>query len=234
MTWARIQGAGAQNSTASASVAVSLSGVVAGHLVICCVNRLGTTTQSSFSDSQSNTWTLLVDEAQSTQNSLSVYYSVITTGGSLTITSTASASPAYQSITADEYSFTAGTISASHAVNTGYTQTAFSTGSATFSSNVLVIGAVGYLFNSASNFSWNAGFTQRESQPYSNGVALGLTMADVQNTTTSPQTPAGTFTGGTATYAGVTGVFQSSGDISLTAGSASTTSVGNEVASVSV
>jgi hypothetical protein len=218
MAWTYVSASGAvnTNTTGTTGTVTAAASVTAGNLVIIDIASANTPSISGVADSGSNTYTSVATETSSDGIRTSTYYSVVTTGGSLIVTATFSAT-SLSTISIREYSFTPGTVSVvTHAINTGSVVTAYSTGSMSFTGPVLGVGAVTWLGVSggATGVSWSGGFTERENSNYISGTAYGLSTAEVI-TSTSPQNPGGSFTGGTtsADFTAVGTIFQSSGDV---------------------
>jgi hypothetical protein len=243
MVWANVQNANNTDPSGGAgTIAVTLPGVAAGNLVIVGLEHISSSTISSFSDSGGNTWT---KDATITNSGgvviCDIYRSVITTGGSLIITSVASVNPAYQSISASEYSHSAGIVSklTSSAGAIASSSGSWSCGAMTFSGPALVIGAVAWSQSVSGNTAaMGGGFNVRTNIPCaattSPSGGLGLIVGDLLNSSTSPVTPAGTFGGSTSlgNSAGTGAVYQATGDVdtfAISPTSVTASSTGNAI-----
>jgi hypothetical protein len=202
-TWAAVT-ANAGSAQSTVVTIGSVTPVTAGNLVVVAISDSSATT--AVTDSASNTYTLAKNVVGGP--SLSVYYSVITTGGALTITATTTTFPG---ISAAEYSFTPGTISI--AGTNGTTSAANLTPSAgpvAFTRvPALIIGAINNE-NAAETLTPTAPFVVRTQSAFS-GAHYGNILFDYANALASPQTPGGTW--GTSSAWAASGIaFQSSGD----------------------
>lgn len=227
MAWAHVISANGQNTSPSGTVdAVFGTAVTAGGFMVAEISYYsgagGAAEIASVTDSGGNEWFKVISGTNfgdgAGSNSVDVWWAIATTGGTITVTATSNTNPDYMAIGVDGYSFTSGTVQAVAQNSAGaYEATSIPTGSATFSGNALVIGAVGFSYDTLTTFSWNSGFTARQSIPYVLGVAFGLETCDVLNTTTSPVNPTGTSSvSSDFSYGGATVVFQCSGDVGPT------------------
>lgn len=204
MTWTHVQTApgGATSCTFGGSVAV-------GDLVVAGVGggSPGTVTVSDNSSGGPNTWTK-INSGNST-----LFYSVITTGGSFTITSSGGS---FNAISAEEYSFTAGTISVPNTQNgTGSASSAPTTSAGvTFTAPTALIIGVIYYPQAEATITPNTGFTLRGFKNYTAGVNYGVATIEYIGSS-SPQTPGATW-GTAGVYAVIGASFQSSGDTAAT------------------
>lgn len=200
MSWTAIQGKALAN-----TVATFTSSATAGHLVVVCA--ASNIAPTSISDSASNTYTLAKTATPAGGFTVSVFYSVITTGGTLTITANGiGADPA---IAIEEYSFTPGTISVSTNDSVGQSN-AVATGNVTFSTyRALCI--AGFAYEAAVSIAPNLGYTTRQQLEFEPGTSYGVGLIDNTAAISSPQNPGGTIT--TAPNWGAVGVaFSSTGD----------------------
>lgn len=180
-----------------------------GNLAMVVVTYAGTI--SSVTDSTaSNTYTLASTGTNTTGGQItSIYYSVINTGGTFTIT--ANGSLTMSAIAISENSFTPGTISV---VSTNSGQ---GTGTQAWGAYLnfpvqpaFVVSGVGY-DSTAGPFTSNPGYSITLGTSYNSGVNYGNFYIFQENATASPALPGGIFT--TATdWSTASAVFASSGD----------------------
>lgn len=197
--WNHVQG-----TSAASNAATFGSSVAIGDLVV--VTVASTSAPTTVTDSASNTYTLA--KQNTFTDTSSIYYSVVTTGGTLTVT--ANGTPLLPSISIDEYSFNAGTITVPNTNSGSGTSASPSCGSVAFTATrALVVGAIAN--SAADTLTAGGSFVLRESQAYSVGVNSGMYMIDYLNAPPPSQTPAGTW-GSSALYSATSAVFQSSAD----------------------
>jgi hypothetical protein len=224
-TWAAVTA----NANAAASNVVtigSVTGVTVGDLIV--VSVVGTTATSSISDTH-NTYTLVTSVSFDTgARYATIFYSVVTTGGALTIT--ASGYGSFPVIGAAEYSFTPGNISVANTNTSSGNSLGLSTGPVTYTaSTALIVGTFGQGTNATETFTPTSPFVTRASSAFQAGVSLGLYYVDLTNPASSGQTPAGNWTNA-VTWGGIGVAFQSSGDnnsLTVNPTSVSIGSIGN-------
>jgi hypothetical protein len=179
MAWAHIAASSAYANAAGVSEATiavtSAAAVTAGNVVVICVSTGTTTLTGNPTDSGSNTYTLINSVAT---NNCQMYYSVITTGGVLTVTATLTAA-SLPAISLDEYSFSAGTLTVITNQNNG-TGTSINTASLAPPKAGL---ALGYCLpnNTAATASAQSGFVLRQSHAQSAAQFYGLFLEDAVN-----------------------------------------------------
>lgn len=197
-------GQGNKASSASGTPSVSLTGVTVGDLLIVGVSAAATVT--SLSDGH-NTYTSLGNASPSAH--VTLFYSVVTTGGSLTITAGASASNWAMGVA--EFSPGGGTIATtgSNPTATG-TSTAPATGNITISTPALVVG--GFIAIAASSWSTSGNFTydSNSGSNYAGGISYGYGMGYWLAANASPQDPALTLSSSVG-WGGVGAAFTTTG-----------------------
>jgi titin len=217
MTWAFVNSVPTtqNNTTFTGLVTSSAITVAAGNLLIICVGINNGVTYT-VTDSQSNTYTLAYNQPGSGANPQAVYYARAGSSGSITfsVDITSTSSGAGLGFTALAYSCTSGTVSV---LTTGGSSAGgsgtFTTGALTWSGLAMLLATSGWNDNTVATGTFGAGPTQRVSAGNLSGyVAQGNLTGDILNTSSSPTTMSGTFSGGTPNYATAGVVFQSSGD----------------------
>ncbi len=195
MAWSRINSWGNTNSTGSGNISVSATGVTVGNLLVAVVNN-NTSAIASVSDG-SNTYTSLGTKTGLNSSVLALYYSKVTTGGSLTITGN---SQAFAAIAVIEFSPGSATI-ATDGANPSATasNTAPSTGNITVTVGDLVLGAFGLSGNNGITSSTNGNFIfdSTSASANVNGAHYGAAITYYLSAASSPQNPAMTVSGTT-------------------------------------
>ena len=216
-TWAHVPGTAASQASSgpASSVAVTTAGsVTVGNLLVVCIsnyNASSSTITVADGTSGSNTYTQAVVQSTSKPATSAIFYCVVNTGGTLTITATLPAT-SYPSISVDEYSFTPGTISVvTIGTNSGTGGGAKTAGSLTFSnSNALAVAnfsndSAGQFFTVGTNFTQRATIT-------ASAAHNALFAEDWLNVTSSssPVSPGASGSGGT--WGGACALFYTTGD----------------------
>ena len=242
MSFARLQAAtpGQNTGASGTATATFTSAVAAGSLVhvgVSYYSGSGSNSITGVSDGTANVYAKVAtanNVGAGGSNSIDVWKCVTAVGGDLAVVATCSADPGYMTVAVREYSFTPGTLSTVVASASGYLATSAPTGSASFTGNALVTGTVGFSTSGSTSFSWNAGFAAGDAVGYSPGQAFGLETCDVLNTASSPSNPTGTSsTASVFDYAGITVVYQSSGDLVPSAPSVLAATPGNDSVALS-
>jgi hypothetical protein len=187
MAFAHIQGSGNATSTEVTTLSVTLTGVTAGHvLVVGVVGDIFTTGALAFTCSDaSNTYTSAAVYSNSAiigiTLSFQIFYAVVTTGGSLTVTITANTA-ANIGMAVDEYSYP-GNFTIDSSVNnlTATATTAFTLGTITVSRASELIyavfatgGSTTDTFTAGSGFVLRANNGNNADQPYAAEDALNV------------------------------------------------------------
>ena len=187
MSWTRVQSAGNVDSSASGNITVSLTGVAVGDLLVCAITTYGPAI-GSIGDTV-NTWHKLGSQIGSGAYT-DLWYTVVTTGGSLTITGT---TQAYSAIAVVEFNSGGGTISTDGSVVSinGDTSSPAS-GNITITTPALVVGGFGTCSVNSNTWSSTGSYTY-DSTSGANfvsgthyGVAIGYNLAAAS----SPADPA--------------------------------------------
>jgi hypothetical protein len=198
--WTRVQSAGGASGTTSSA---SLTGVTVGNLLVLAGLTGSGSDFSSVSDTH-NTWHAL---AHANSNVSTIWYTIVTTGGSLTITT---GSGSFSAICVTEFSPGGGTIT-TDGTSSGATgsSTAGSTGAITLTATDLAVGAIGEI-GSGTGYTDAGGYTHDpNSVNYVGGTHYGVAL--VYNlTATTPTTPQVTLNSSTTWY-GVGAAFTSTG-----------------------
>lgn len=201
MTWANIQ----TESSSGASKNFILS-ATSGNLAVVIMSYTGTIT-SVTDTTGANTYTLAASNTSGTQNS-AIYYSVISTGGTFTIT--ANGSLTMPAIVISEQSFTAGSISVVTTNSGQGTGTQASGAYLTFSVQpAFIVSAVGYDAPSG-GVNPNPGYNSIGGD-FQAGTRFGNAFLYILNATASPALPGVSF-GNSVDWSTASAVFVSSGD----------------------
>jgi hypothetical protein len=216
MTWAHIQSAqGVQGASTPTPIVLTLSAAAtAGNFGLVSISLSSGYTITSLTDSVGNSYTQDVSITAHNPPQY-LYHSVMTTGGAFTLTAVVTGTGAMAgSMTFDEYSFAAGTISVASTCtgfllsSTGTTLTASS--ALTWSApKVLIAGAIAV--GNASTITPTGPITTRQSITDNPGTNSGIFVEDGLNILTSGQTIGATLSGdAAATIVGA--AYASSGD----------------------
>lgn len=179
--------------TASATTIALASAITLteGNLVCVWVGYDGTSTTTTISDTQGNTWTRVGTELSASSYQLGMFYSIITAGGSSTITATFGTARAYRAVAVAEWSPASGTTWAFD-VQAGQTQATpgtgtdgVTTGTATNSAQPALIVGLAFSYNGAT-ISAGTSMTSRDNNLWSTVLAnsAATMIADRALTTT--------------------------------------------------
>jgi hypothetical protein len=213
MSWAHIQGNHNQATGMGATLSTTLgSSTPIGRLIVVCISNTGISSAPTVTDSAGNTYTQDKLSSDAGNHTLYIYHTVTTASGTLTITYNGDSTDRL-AITADEYSFTAGSLSvASTSLGTNVGSATASTGNLTFTQAIgLAVLAAGINALSVSP-SAGTGFFLRQNIQQAPGTAEGLLMEDFLNVSTSPIVAPSLNLGASIDWYAASLVYQSSGD----------------------
>lgn len=164
MSFTRIQGTGAKSTTSTTSQSATLAGVTAGHalfVVADCYVNIGGAPTTTIADSQGNTWLTAVSNPAvyiGTAARTTVFYSIVTTGGTVTVTVTSSVAGSV-ALSLEEWSFAGplGVESTATGTSSGFSSAAV-TGSLSLTGTDLVVAGFDIL-TSGLTYTPSSGFT---------------------------------------------------------------------------
>jgi len=189
MAWTRVQ-SGSASHTGAGNVALTLTGVTVGNLLILNGANNGATTFSTVGDTV-NTWTKITSKAGTGVTS-EMWYAIVTTGGSLTITAQ---NGSFGSISVIEFNSGGGVISldGTAATNSGGS-TSPTTGNSTIVTPDLFVGGFGLSGVNSATMSSSGSYTADTTSyvAYVSGTHLGSGISYNLNANASPGNAAAT------------------------------------------
>jgi large repetitive protein len=209
MTWAHVQNKlviATGGAATTATVAMTSSSTANNLMTVTVTPNANAVT--SVTDSAGNTYTLAYSETATGSVASTVYYSQLTTGGTLTITVHFAGATVF-GVSADEWSATTGTISIVAHNLAAAASTSPSSGNVTWTNNILLLGTMAW--TGTPSFTVGTGFTSAANQTPVAGESNGLAVEYILNTTSSPTAATGTLSA-SASWAAIGIAFQSSGD----------------------
>jgi hypothetical protein len=199
MAWTRVNGGGIFTGAASGNLAYSPGWTsVAGDLMVAVAANYGQLLGTGIQDSAGNTWTKLIAKSQGGAN-CEVWYSVLGTGGSLTVTAVGQA---YCTLAVTEFSSGGGTISASGTPVGGgaFGATSLTLPNITITTPALVVAGMG-TDSGATVWTAGSGYTLDYSSGNGSPVIAGALLYQLA-ASSSPAAPSATWTPSSA----ITGV----------------------------
>ena len=183
MSWARVQGTGAQVSSGSTTTltATFASAVTAGDLIVVGVSGASGTTPTVQDNKNSTNYTKAIANATDSF----IFYYVAPVGGSGFAVTVNFGAASYSSISIDEFSFTSGaTISVDSTGNSGGSAgTATLGGNLTVSGTDLIIASV--QSTASATYTAGSGFTLGYTVNYASGTAFGIASEYLLNETSN-------------------------------------------------